>query len=219
MRHGTCFRRRLSARHAGAAPHSAVAELGVVRRRYAHPENEAIMSIADSAARPQFAEPWGAIDINHWQEVPCLVGRVATDDDVRVGRATFYLGSPSEIGAEFADIDLPHCAIRTDEHSQQIPVVIIQSERADDKHYIGFRFLDSGNGVGLRFEFQLLDAPNELFPDTRNVSVRLSASSGRGHRCQRMCAYDIYQCERRDFETGRPWAGACASTAAGGTAG
>ena len=33
MRHGTCFRRRLSAHHAGAAPHSAVAELGVVRRR------------------------------------------------------------------------------------------------------------------------------------------------------------------------------------------
>jgi hypothetical protein len=29
VRHGTCFRRRLSARHAGAAPHSAVAELGV----------------------------------------------------------------------------------------------------------------------------------------------------------------------------------------------
>ena len=35
MRHGTCFRRRLSAHHAGAAPLSAVAELGVVRRRYA----------------------------------------------------------------------------------------------------------------------------------------------------------------------------------------
>ena len=32
MRHGTCFHRRLSARRAGAAPHSAVAELGVVRR-------------------------------------------------------------------------------------------------------------------------------------------------------------------------------------------
>ena len=32
MRHGTCFRRRLSTGHAGAAPHSAVAELGVVRR-------------------------------------------------------------------------------------------------------------------------------------------------------------------------------------------
>ena len=35
MRHGTCFHRRLSTLHAGAAPHSAVAEFGVVRRRYA----------------------------------------------------------------------------------------------------------------------------------------------------------------------------------------
>ena len=38
MRHGTCFRHRLSAHRAGAAPHSAVAELGVVRRlAHAHP--------------------------------------------------------------------------------------------------------------------------------------------------------------------------------------
>ena len=34
MRHGTCFHRRLSAHHAGAAPPSAVAELGVVRRSF-----------------------------------------------------------------------------------------------------------------------------------------------------------------------------------------
>ena len=39
MRHGTCFRRRLSASHAGAAPHSAVAELGVVRRLHTLPVN------------------------------------------------------------------------------------------------------------------------------------------------------------------------------------
>ena len=39
MRHGTCFRRRLSTRHAGAAPHSAVAELEVVRRCYPRPVN------------------------------------------------------------------------------------------------------------------------------------------------------------------------------------
>ena len=37
MRHGTCFRRRLATHHAGAAPHSAVAELGVVRRFLACP--------------------------------------------------------------------------------------------------------------------------------------------------------------------------------------
>jgi len=37
VRHGTCFRRRLSAHHAGAAPRSAVAELGFVRRHRASP--------------------------------------------------------------------------------------------------------------------------------------------------------------------------------------
>ena len=37
MRHGTCFRRRLATRHAGAAPHSAVAEVGVVRRCHPSP--------------------------------------------------------------------------------------------------------------------------------------------------------------------------------------
>ena len=44
MRHGTCFRHRLSAHHAGAAPHSAVAELGVVRRFLACPENRSVLS-------------------------------------------------------------------------------------------------------------------------------------------------------------------------------
>jgi len=40
VRHGTCYRRHLSARHAGAAPHSAAAELEVVRRSYASPATE-----------------------------------------------------------------------------------------------------------------------------------------------------------------------------------
>ena len=45
MRHGTSFRRRLSARHAGAAPHSAVAELGVVRRCYAQTQTTNMKSL------------------------------------------------------------------------------------------------------------------------------------------------------------------------------
>ena len=122
-----------------------------------------IQVAADSMENPSFPEPWGTIDIDRWRDVPCVVGRLATEEDIRGGRASFHLSSPDEIGAKFADIPLPHCAIWTDERGQQIPVVIIQSERACDKHYLGFRFLDSGNGVGLRFEFQLIDAPNELF--------------------------------------------------------
>jgi len=40
VRHGTCFRSRLSAHHAGAAPHSAIAELGGVRRVTASTDNQ-----------------------------------------------------------------------------------------------------------------------------------------------------------------------------------
>ena len=68
-----------------------------------------------------------------------------------------------EIGARFEDIGLPHCAIFTDEDRRCYPVVIIQSERADPKHYIGYRFITGGNGVGVAPQFQLLDEPNELF--------------------------------------------------------
>ena len=55
MRHGTCFRRRLSAHRAGAAPHSAVAELGVVRRIVPSPDNNQVMSLPMFAAHPEFA--------------------------------------------------------------------------------------------------------------------------------------------------------------------
>ena len=48
MRHGTCFRRHLSAHHAGAAPHSAVAELGVVElSRYAEGREEETGSVCN----------------------------------------------------------------------------------------------------------------------------------------------------------------------------
>ena len=45
MRHGTCFHRRLSAHHAGAAPHSAVAEFGVVRRLATSPMNDIVSKL------------------------------------------------------------------------------------------------------------------------------------------------------------------------------
>lgn len=106
---------------------------------------------------------WGAVDVARWRDTPCLRGRVAEEQDVKDGRATFYLGNAQEIGARFEDIGLPHCAIFTDEDRRCYPVVIIQSERADPKHYIGYRFITGGNGVGVAPQFQLLDEPNELF--------------------------------------------------------
>jgi DNA-binding response OmpR family regulator len=103
------------------------------------------------------------IDLDVWWETPCFTNRVADEEDVRAGRAVFYIRPMDNISVQFADIGLPHCAIFTDEKAHQFPVVIVQSERAGDAHYLGFRFLKQGNGICYRRELELLDEPNEIF--------------------------------------------------------
>lgn len=109
------------------------------------------------------ADPlWGALDIEKWQDTPCLRGRVANEQDVREGRAVFYLENPAEIGAFPEELGLPRCAILVDE-DLQLPVVVIQAESAGQMHYIGYRNLKGGNGMGLLSDFQLLEEPDERF--------------------------------------------------------
>ena len=108
---------------------------------------------------------WGRIDIEDWQKTPCLRGRTAVEQDVKDGRAVFYLENAGEIGAVYVDIDLPHCAVI---HADQrhIPAVVIQSERADSKHYIGYRPMTGGNGLCLLSEVELVPQPDARFYQT-----------------------------------------------------
>jgi hypothetical protein len=113
-------------------------------------------------------ELWGEIDIQHWRGVPHISGRVASEEDVQSGRAVFYLGNPDEIGAQAYAIDLPQCAIITDEESgEQIPVIVIQSEQADDMIYVGYRYLGGGNGMCTLPEIELLSEPDDRFRPLR----------------------------------------------------
>ncbi len=107
-------------------------------------------------------ELWGAIDPNQWRDTPCLRGRVAVEQDVKDGRAVFYLGNADEIGAVHVDIGLPHCAI-VRANGSHVPAIIIQSERAEPKHYIGYRPIAGGNGLCVFSEVELLDQPDERF--------------------------------------------------------
>ena len=109
-------------------------------------------------------ELWGEIDIQHWRDIPHISGRVASEEDVEAGRAVFYLGNPDEIGVQSYDVSLPPCAIFTDEESgEDIPVIIIQAEQAEDMINVGYRFLDGGNGMCTLPEIELLDEPDDRF--------------------------------------------------------
>ena len=103
---------------------------------------------------------WGPIEMSQWQQTPHLSGRVAEEQDVKDGRAVFYLKDAKEIGAVYADIGLPHCGILLESCT---PVIIIQSERLDEKHCVGYRPLRGGNGICLISDVQLLEKPDERF--------------------------------------------------------
>ena len=96
-----------------------------------------------------------------------MSGRLASEKDVKEGRAVFYLSRKGGTEAEPLKLKLPVCAIHTDQETKkETPVILVQAERADGKEIIGYRPLDGGNGVGLKSEFTILAKPDERFKKT-----------------------------------------------------
>jgi hypothetical protein len=107
---------------------------------------------------------WGPIEIESWKRIRCISGRVAREEDVAAGRAVFFLEDPEIINAHALEVDVPRCAILTEaESGEELPVIIVQVEQADDKVYVGYRNLDGGNGICTEKEIELLDDPDERF--------------------------------------------------------
>lgn len=103
---------------------------------------------------------WEPIDIAKWDEVPCISGRAAREDDISKGIAVFAIPS----GSKPYDVKLPLCAIQIDsETKERKPCIAIQIEEADNGVFVGVRYLDGGNGVGAANEFELFEGPNEEF--------------------------------------------------------
>ena len=99
------------------------------------------------------------IDIKRWRATPAVEGRAATELDVNAGRAVFA------IGGEPVEIDLPSCAVVSEEHvGEPTPVIVIQVERLDDGTVaVGYRFLDGGTGIADLEDVEFLSEPDERF--------------------------------------------------------
>ena len=105
---------------------------------------------------------WGPIDIREWRRTPAVSGRLATEEDVSLGRAAFHLGGES---ARPYDLDLPAPAIVREEGvGEPTPVILIQAEELDDDTIaVGYRLLDGGNGVCMLSDCEVLAEPDERF--------------------------------------------------------
>jgi hypothetical protein len=105
------------------------------------------------------ADPWGPIDLKNWRQTPATEGRAATDADVDAGRAVFA------VGGQPVPLDLPSCAIVTEEElGEPTPVILIQAERLEDGTIaVGYRFLEGGTGIATLAEVELVSEPDERF--------------------------------------------------------
>lgn len=98
---------------------------------------------------------WGAINEDDWRDVPHVTGRLATEDDVREGRAVFYLDGAE--GAQPGQVPIPSLALLRDEDGNgTTTVVVIQAEIFRDECTVGYRPLEGGNGICLLEEITLL---------------------------------------------------------------
>lgn len=105
----------------------------------------------------------GPVNVDKWKSMPCVKGRLATDQDTKAGRAVFVFKGDSA-SVHPLDIALPHCAIWHDaDRHEDVPVVCIQAEEKDGKKLLGFRIVKGGLGAGLLSELTLLDAPDARF--------------------------------------------------------
>lgn len=95
---------------------------------------------------------WCPINPDQWRFIPCVVGRVATEEDVKAGRAVFYIKQ----GSAPADLTLPCCGIQALESGREERVVVIQAEVIPDGTLLGVRPLTGGNGLCQDWEVTLL---------------------------------------------------------------
>jgi hypothetical protein len=100
---------------------------------------------------------WGPINPAQWHRVPHMSGALATEEDVKAGRAVFFLGNRGEVSARPSALRLPALALWPDpELGASRPVVVIQVELGQ-KGFAGIRFVEGENGVCLLEELEMID--------------------------------------------------------------
>ena len=107
---------------------------------------------------------WAAISFENWNKTPATYGKLAKEDDVKAGRAVFYLKDHgSNNTTPYTDIKLPSCAILKEESGNFTNIVIIQIENAANQVIVGYRMIQGGNGACTLPEITVIGNPTKEF--------------------------------------------------------
>jgi hypothetical protein len=101
---------------------------------------------------------WGPVSLDNWEDVLFIKGRVATEEDVKLGRAVFYINNEkSKTDHGPIDIQIPSLAHHIDQETgERTLVVVIQAEKANEQEVVGLRYFEGGNGACLLFELEFV---------------------------------------------------------------
>jgi hypothetical protein len=100
---------------------------------------------------------WGPIKLDDWEKVLFIKDRIATEEDVKSGRAVFYVKN-DEVNEyhQPIDIEIPSLAYHVDETGERKMVVMIQTETTGEQELAGIRFFEGGNGVCMLDELEFI---------------------------------------------------------------
>ena len=99
---------------------------------------------------------FGPIELNNWKEVPFTKGKIATQEDIDLGKAVFRLDSKGEMHTPL-EIEIPSLAYYVDQETKEkTKVVVIQGEQVGEQKIVGIRYLNGGDGACLLFELEFI---------------------------------------------------------------
>ncbi len=98
-----------------------------------------------------------AVDINNWESVPVVNGRMATKEETQNGTSLIFVDHEKYPDAKPLDIKMPKLARFYNNHSSKREIVIvIQALNISNDSIVGFRYLNGGNGSARLNEVQFL---------------------------------------------------------------
>jgi len=103
-----------------------------------------------------------AVDINNWESVPVVNGRMATKQETQNGTSLIFVDDEKYPDAKPLDIKMPKLARFYNYRSgKEETIIVIQALNISNDSVVGFRYLNGGNGSA-RFDEVRILSDNEI---------------------------------------------------------
>ena len=120
-----------------------------------------------------------AVDINEWESVAVVNGRMATREETQNGTSLIFVDEEKYPNAQPLDIRMPKLARYYNHASGKKEIIIvIQALNISNDSIVGFRYLNGGNGSARLNEVKLLsDSEIKNISSSRFVSIDIKINA------------------------------------------